>query len=384
MALTLAKINLVPRASRVRLQARQACCTSAALAASSSTLLELPVLAFPNKDATTDERTTFARSLVRTAHEIGFFYLAVDDDDGVRARVLESTLEFFALPLEEKLESDYRQSPAFRGYMRDGVENTAGNPDRREQIEFGVEAHARELDSTSEFYERLIGPNVWPPNPKTLRRDVEAFLAHMDFVSREVMKYLAIGLELDAQYFDATFGDSPNVQMKICKYPPTSHEEFGVGAHTDSGYLSLLLQDDVGGLQVKISDEWIDAPPIPGTLVVNLGEMLQLATSGYLLATPHRVKNCSDQARYSVPYFFNPRLDFSVSPIDLAPGLVWRRPRPSIEAVRATDSHGVAANSLISCYGANAFKSLARSHPDVMKRHHSDLIVQPDGRIVRR
>ena len=110
-----------------------------------SALLELPVLAFPNKDATTDERTTFARSLVRTAHEIGFFYLAVDDDDGVRARVLESTLEFFALPLEEKLESDYRQSPAFRGYMRDGVENTAGNPDRREQIEFGVEAHAREL-----------------------------------------------------------------------------------------------------------------------------------------------------------------------------------------------------------------------------------------------
>lgn len=111
MASALAKINLVPRTSCVRLQARQTCCTSASSAASLSALLELPVLEFPNKDATTDERTTFARSLVRTAHEIGFFYLAVDDDDGVRARVLESTREFFALPLEEKLQSDYRQSP---------------------------------------------------------------------------------------------------------------------------------------------------------------------------------------------------------------------------------------------------------------------------------
>ena len=370
---------MLPHAPRECVRARHTRRSSS----SSSMSLELPVLEFPHKGATTDERTTFARTLVRTAHEIGFFYLVVDDVDGVRARVLESTRKFFALPLQEKLESDYRQSPAFRGYMRDGVENTAGNPDRREQIEFGVEARARELDSASEFYERLIGPNVWPRNPKTLRQDVEAFLTHMDIVSRQVMTYLAIGLELQDEYFDSTFGDEPNVQMKICKYPPTSAEEFGVGAHTDSGYLSLLLQDDVGGLQVKIADEWIDAPPIAGTLVVNLGEMLQLATSGYLLATPHRVKNCSDQARYSVPYFFNPRLDFSVSPIDLAPGLVWRRPRPSIEAVRTTDSHGVAANALISCYGANAFKSFARSHPEVMKRHHSDLRVQPDGHIVR-
>lgn len=344
----------------------------------------LPVVELPSEDASEVDKLEFARTLAQTSHEIGFFYLAVPDVGGVRARALARAREFFALPLDEKLESDYAQSPAFRGYMRDGVENTAGKPDRREQIEFGVEGVARALDSESALYERLVGPNVWPRRPEALRADIETFLEHMDTVSRKVMSYLAIGLKLEERYFDDTFGDEPNVQLKICKYPPTTESEFGVGEHTDSGYLSLLLQDDVGGLQVKIGDGWIDAPMIPGTLVVNLGEMLQLATSGYLLATPHRVKNCSDRARYSVPYFFNPKLDFSVSAIDLDPSLVWRRPKPSVEAVRATDSHGVSANALIPCYGENAFKSLARSHPEVMKRHHSDLFVQPDGRIVRK
>ena len=98
---------------------------------------------------------------------------------------------------------------------------------------------------------------------------------------------------------------------------------FGVGAHTDSGYLSILLQDDVGGLQVQNGEgEWIEAPPLPGCMVVNLGEMLQLCTGGYYLATPHRVvsrPSSENKDRISVPYFWNPRLDAVISPIDPLP-----------------------------------------------------------------
>merc|ERR1712029_1321569 len=104
--------------------------------------------------------------------------------------------------------------------------------------------------------------------------------------------------------------------------------------------------------------------------------MIQIATSGYYLATPHRVKNVkssqSSQGRYSMPYFWNPRLDFQVSRINLPSSLIWERPKP--ESVDTTDSHGEAGNILFSCYGENAFKSLARSHPEVMERHHKDIL----------
>jgi isopenicillin N synthase-like dioxygenase len=224
-------------------------------------------------------------------------------------------------------------------------------------------------------------------------------MKEMEALSRRLMKYLALSLDLPADYFDDTFGTCPNIQLKVCHYPATSITEkgefnaededgddddstramFGVGPHTDSGYLSLLLQDDVGGLQVQNQrGEWVDAPPIDGTIVVNLGEMLQLATSGYFLATPHRVLNV-ERRRFSMPFFFNPRLDFCVERIDLPKSLAWERPRPE-GSIECTSSHA-GGNKLHACYGANAFKSLARSHPQVMERHHQDLIVSPDATI---
>ena len=163
---------------------------------------------------------------------------------------------------------------------------------------------------------------------------------------------------------------------------------FGVGAHTDSGYLSILLQDDVGGLQVQNGKgEWIEAPPMPGKMVVNLGEMIQLMTGGFYLATPHRVVSRpptqSSKDRISVPYFWNPRLDALIVPIKHLPDtLVWCRPKPP--AIDSTESHGRGRNALFGVYGANALKSLARSHPEVMKRHHPDLQVMPDGEVVHR
>jgi isopenicillin N synthase-like dioxygenase len=373
---------------------------------SSASFQQLPILQLPPIDASPEEEAAFSTQLCHACHTIGFFYITAH---GVRTETyvnaLESAQQFFDLPVKAKLSIDYRNSPAFRGYMDLGCENTAGRPDRREQIEFGVEAEAQSPSSyestppneTDEpAWKRLMGPNQWPDTygyVPTLRPHVTQYLNEMELLSRRLMEYLAMSLDLPRDHFDDTFRDSPNVQFKICRYPPNNndnddakseHGGFGVGSHTDSGYLSLLLQDNVGGLQVQNGDgEWVPAPPIDDTIVVNLGEMIQLATSGYYLATPHRVKNTDysptgtgkGRSRYSMPYFWNPRLDFSQQQIDPLPeSLVWERPKPSAESIDCTDSHGTAGNKLHACYGENAFKSLSRAHPQVMERHHKDLL----------
>lgn len=353
----------------------------------------LPLLTLPS---TVDEEKDFATKLRHACHTTGFFYIENHNiSRETYQNALNSSKKFFDLPLDEKMAIDYRKSPAFRGYMNLGCENTAGKTDQREQIEFGIEGSVVKnesqnttLNQKNEVWKRLIGPNQWPNDSvPSLKPHLTKYMMEMEVLSRRLMELIALSLDLPRNYFDDTFRDSPNVQFKICHYPSLQKkddkgDQFGVGCHTDSGYLSLLLQDDVGGLQVQNGDgDWIDAPPLDGTIVVNLGEMIQLVTSGYYLATPHRVKNVyisngnsNTRGRYSMPYFWNPRLDYIVSKIDPLPNsLDWDRPKPM--SLDRTDSHGNAGNVLFSCYGENAFKSLARSHPDVMKRHHMDLLL---------
>ena len=387
---------------------RTRCSSSSARSAFDS----LPILTLPDQQP--QEEQAFASKLRHACHNVGFFYVR---NHGVSARTyadaLHSSKTFFALDYEQKMTIDYRQSPAFRGYMAQGLENTAGRPDRREQIEFGVDPPTSEISATTSsspstvrpYYKRLVAhPNQWPDqHVPTLRPHVQQFMKEMEVLSRRLMTYLAMSLDLPANYFDDTFGTCPNVQLKICHYPAVANADhnnedvsnddkaramFGVGPHTDSGYLSLLLQDNVGGLQVQNGEgRWIDAPPIDGTIVVNLGEMIQLATQGYFLATPHRVLNVErqqeDSGRFSMPYFWSPHLDFCVRRIELPKSLLWERPKPSTQTIESTDSHD-GGNKLHACYGENAFKSLARSHPQVMERHHPDLAVLPDGTIAEK
>jgi isopenicillin N synthase-like dioxygenase len=129
---------------------------------------------------------------------------------------------------------------------------------------------------------------------------------------------------------------------------------------------------------LNMNGEWVAAPPVPNTFVVNLGEMLQLATGGYYVATVHRVVNAdTKRARLSVPYFFNPQLSAQIAAVPSALPL-WDRPPAAADA---TNTHA-GANRLLPVYGDNAFKSLARSHPRVTKRHHSDLVLR-DGKFVK-
>jgi isopenicillin N synthase-like dioxygenase len=187
-------------------------------------------------------------------------------------------------------------------------------------------------------------------------------------VGRKLLRAWAAALGEDESFFDKNFGD-PFTLLKIVRYPGTDATDQGVGAHKDAGVLTLLwVEPDVAGLQVQLSDgHWVDAPPVSGAFVVNIGELLEYATQGYLKATTHRViAPKADKSRISIPYFFNPALDAILPLLKLPPDL-------------AAEARGVTRdpkNTIHSLYGNNALKSRLRAHPDVAAIHHADLVAK--------
>src|SRR6185312_2213124 len=181
----------------------------------------------------------------------------------------------------------------------------------------------------------------------------------------------SLGSPSDA--FDAAFADTPATLIKIIRYPSRAASAQGVGAHRDSGVLTLLLAEPGStGLQVQppgIGDSaggWIDVPPREGAFIVNIGELLEVATRGYLRATQHRV-NLQGPAgdRISVPFFFNPRLDARIPVLSLPPELS----APATHSDRRWTASRDPDDPIFSVYGRNAWKSRLRSHPDVASAH---------------
>ncbi|WUV61245.1 isopenicillin N synthase family oxygenase [Streptomyces sp. NBC_01478] len=227
------------------------------------------------RDPGTD-RDAFLAELRSAAHEVGFFYVTGHGvPASVRDEILHAARAFFALPVEPRLEIENLNSPQFRGYTRTGTEYTAGSADWREQIDIGPECEAIPTGPEDPDCLRLVGPNQWPSALAELRDTVLRWQAEALRVSREVLRALAAALGQDERYFDEWFDDEAAVHVKIVHCPPRPAEDAdqGVGAHKDYGYLPLLQQDEVGGLQVQREDGgWIDAVPVPDAFVFNIGE----------------------------------------------------------------------------------------------------------------
>jgi isopenicillin N synthase-like dioxygenase len=318
----------------------------------------LPVLDLTDADR---DPTSFRTRLREAAHDSGFFYLV---GHGVsRAQfdeVLTLARQFFALPVEAKNEISQFKSPQFRGYSRLGGELTNGKVDWREQIDIGPE---RQVIEGAEGYWRLQGPNLWPSTPSAFRAAFERWDAALSGVGLRLLRHWAVSLGADEDVFDVAFADQPATLIKVVRYPGTDVTPQGVGVHKDSGVLTLLLvEPDSEGLQVELGpQQWIDVPPVPDALIVNIGELLEVATGGYLRATRHRVRAPRPGTdRVSIPYFLNPALDALVPIISLPPDL-------------AALSRGVEAdpdNPIFNTYGENAWKSRTRAHPDVAELHH--------------
>jgi isopenicillin N synthase-like dioxygenase len=342
----------------------------------------------------------FAEELRHACHHIGFFQVKHRIPSAVVKRATSLAREFFALPAAAKQSIDYSRSPQFRGYMANGVENTAGKPDLREQVEIAPEGRRAPPDAMPPHH-RLLGPNQWPEEALPgLRPAIEEYVHHAGVVADELTQALCLALGWERRTLETLFKPGAHWQLKLAQYSPASSgpenakqsglcragasvasdTEVGVGAHTDSGWLTLLLQDNSGGLEAFAHGEWRAVPPLgDGIFVCNLGEVAEMISGGYLLATPHRVLLLST-ARISVPYFYNPNIDAMIEQRALPASLPWER-----EAGYEAKSHWRRdSNAFISSYGLNAFKSLARSHPAVFERHHPDLVVTPDGQVASR
>ncbi len=314
------------------------------------------------------QREAFLADLRHAAHDVGFFYVTGHGiSREVTSGVLDAAREFFALPLAQRLEIENVNSPHFRGYSRVGTERTAGAADQRDQIDVGPERPALADVPPDKPYLRLVGPNQWPSAAPGLRAAVLGWLAEAERASREVLRALAAALGQPETYFDRWFDDEANLHVKVVRYPAREQLESaqGVGAHKDYGWLTLLLQDELGGLQVEALDgTWIDARPVPDAFVVNIGELLEVATRGYLRATRHRVVSPAGRERFSIPVFLDPRLDAVVEPLPLPPEL-------------AAEARGVEDdphNPLLAQYGEKSLIGWLRSHPRVAERWHRDLL----------
>ena len=282
--------------------------------------LNLPILDLSQLDAGEEAAARFRGDLRAATHDVGFFYLTgTGVTPELEARLHRTAREFFELDEADKLAIENLNSPQFRGYTRIGGERTQGKVDWREQIDIGPE---RDIvtDPEAPDFARLIGPNLWPDAQPELREVATEWQEHLAGVARKLLRAWALALGAPETYFDEHFGE-PSTLLKIVRYPGTDEPEpgQGVGAHKDSGVLTLLwVEPGKGGLQVQRGGEWVDAPPVEGAFVVNIGEMLEYATGGYLIATNHRV--ISPRApgdRISVPYFFNPALDSRLPLIEL-------------------------------------------------------------------
>jgi isopenicillin N synthase-like dioxygenase len=256
--------------------------------------------------------------LGEACRESGFFYAVghgVEDD--LQRRLQELSREFFAQDLEVKLRIRMALGGrAWRGYFRVGDELTSGKPDQKEGLYFGAELpadHPRVQDGTP-----LHGPNLFPADPPGLREAVLEYMDALTQLGHRLMAGIALSLGLEESYFAQRYTAQPLTLFRIFSYPPPRDPNlWGVGEHTDYGLLTILLQDDAGGLEVRSQSRWVAAPPIRGSFVCNIGDMLDRMTRGLYRSTPHRVRNPAPRDRLSFPFFFDPNFFARVRPIDL-------------------------------------------------------------------
>jgi polar amino acid transport system ATP-binding protein len=284
-------------------------------------LARVPVVDVSDLVAGTPARTAVGAEIGRACRAHGFFYVTGHGVDGSTCdRLVDASRRFFALDSDTKMR--WRMSlggRAWRGYFPPGGELTSGHPDWKEGLYLGSELpdDAVPVRSRTPLHGRNLFPEV-----SGFREAVLAYLDALTRLGHTLMEGIALSLGREPTYFAERYTADPLILFRIFNYPtrpaPEGHDvRWGVGEHTDYGLLTILWQDDVGGLQVKTPEGWIDAPPLPGSFVCNIGDMLDRMTAGLYRSTPHRVAlNTSGRDRLSMPFFFDPHFEARVRPIE--------------------------------------------------------------------
>lgn len=304
--------------------------------------------------------TDIARQIDEACRTLGFFRIAGHGiEPGLLDRMDCAAREFFVRPDAEKAEWAMASAgAAWRGWFPVRGELTSGVADRKEGLYVGDEHppdHPRVLAGTP-----LHGANRFPGGD--LGPAVRAWMATLRPVADALMRGIALGLGLPIRWFEEHLTADPTVLFRIFHYPalPDNADapEWGVGEHTDYGLLTLLAQDELGGLQVRTpAGRWLDVPAEPGVLVCNIGDMLDKLTEGRYRSTPHRVRNVSGRGRLSFPYFFDPSWDAVVTPLPLDDT------PPADDVARRWD--GASVHAWSGRYGDYLSAKVARVFPDL-------------------
>jgi isopenicillin N synthase-like dioxygenase len=295
---------------------------------------------------------------------------------------MSMTKAFFDLPELEKRKIDKSHSPHFRGWEQLGSELTNNQTDYREQIDIGIDGEA--IANPDPYYMALVGPNQWPEESMLpgFRNTVVSYIEQLSDVSRHLLAIMSVSLGLHQNHIQSVFGKNPSPYTKLIRYPETIAGTQGVGVHKDSGFLTLLLQDENGGLEAQANDDqWHAVDPLPGSLVVNTGELLQLVTRNYFIATPHRVINRNTNPRYSSAFFYSPDLTTRLDPLPIKQEFVdaaARSPRHNNEGLMASrqemlcgkDSMG--STVIPAVFGEKYWQRWVRSYPDIARHYYPE------------
>jgi isopenicillin N synthase-like dioxygenase len=257
------------------------------------------------------DRMTVADEIHKAARETGFFYVANHGIDApLVAEAFSQGNRFFDLPLERKSAIQLSRDVP-RGYDRLGGQMLdKGSPgDLKESFNFVEDLppdHPHAHDGTFD-----VAPNQWPDGLPGFREALLSYYRPMTDLGLHLMRLLALSLDIPEDFFDAAYRFA-NPSMRLHRYPPQPQDaafnQLGAGAHTDWGVITLLAQDDNGGLEVEnAAGDWLRADPIPGTFVVNLGDMIARWTNGLYHSNMHRVmNNVTGRNRHSIVLFYNP------------------------------------------------------------------------------
>jgi isopenicillin N synthase-like dioxygenase len=278
----------------------------------------IPIIDVHDLVANVPGKAVVSRHLGQACRESGFFYVVGHGvDASLQARLQDQSRRFFAQSVETKMRIRMALGGrAWRGYFRVGDELTSGKPDQKEGLYFGQELPADHPLVNAGT--PLHGPNLFPEELPELRQTVLDYMDQLTRLGHRLMAGLALSLDLPERYFTDHYTGEPLTLFRIFSYPPPVDSTlWGVGEHTDYGLLTILLQDDAGGLEVRSRSTWVAAPPVPGSFVCNIGDMLDRMTRGVFRSTPHRVRNPAPRDRLSFPFFFDPGFFAKVQPVEL-------------------------------------------------------------------
>jgi len=278
----------------------------------------IPVIDITELIAGNDGKYEVAKQIGDACRIHGFFYISGHGvSDELQEFIEELSIKFYSQPLEEKEKIRMSVEEKKRGYYGILEERTATGPDFREVLTFGKDLPDDHPYVSSGHYK----PNQYPDNIQGFRAAIIEYFDVMEKLGTRLIEAIAISLGLDDNYFYENHTKDPHNVLLLVNYPPPKRElkedEFwGVGEHSDFGFLTILKQDMSGGLQIKSGTDWIDAHPIKGTFVCNIGDMLSIVSGGQYVSTAHRVRNPANHSRQSYPFFIGPNFNSIVKPFD--------------------------------------------------------------------